>query len=103
MIGKYLSVFLVSMVPLVELRLAVPIAIGMGLDYFPSLIVCVLGNMLPVPLIYFFARKEEDETVVEPDDGSDEDKKENTDSEPATQEEVKEETPVAEEVTEETK
>ena len=57
MIGKYLSVFLVSMVPLVELRLAVPIAIGMGLDYFPSLIVCVLGNMLPVPLIYFFARK----------------------------------------------
>ena len=57
MVGKYLSVFLVSMVPLVELRLAVPIAIGMGLDYFPSLIVCVLGNMLPVPLIYFFARK----------------------------------------------
>ena len=51
MIGKYLSVFLVSMVPLVELRLAVPIAIGMGLDYFPPLIVCVLGNMLPVPLI----------------------------------------------------
>ena len=50
MIGKYLSVFLVSMVPLVELRLAVPIAIGMGLDYFPSLIVCVLGNMLPVTL-----------------------------------------------------
>ena len=57
MIGKYLSVFLVSMVPLVELRLAVPIAIGMGLDYFPSLIVCVLGNMLPVPVIYLFARK----------------------------------------------
>ena len=57
MVGKYLSVFLVSMVPLVELRLAVPIAIGMGLDYFPSLIVCVLGNMLPVPIIYFFARK----------------------------------------------
>ena len=41
MIGKYLSVFLVSMVPLVELRLAVPIAIGMGLDYFrPSSCAC---------------------------------------------------------------
>ena len=57
MLLKYLTCFFISMVPLVELRLAVPIAIGMGLDYFPSLIVCVLGNMLPVPLIYFFARK----------------------------------------------
>ena len=49
-----------------------------------------------------YPRKEEDETIDEPD-GSDEDKKENADSEPATQEEVNEETPVAEEVTEETK
>jgi len=54
---KYLSIFLVSMVPLIELRGAVPIAVGMELPYLPSLIVCVLGNMLPVPLIYFFARK----------------------------------------------
>ena len=57
MIGKYLSVFLVSMVPLVELRLAVPIAIGMGLDTLPSIAVCAVGNLLPVPIIYFFARK----------------------------------------------
>lgn len=56
MIGKYLTVFFVSMVPLVELRLAVPMAVGMGLPYIPALIVCVLGNMLPVPIIYFFAR-----------------------------------------------
>ena len=55
--GKYLLVFLVSMVPIVELRGAIPIAVGMGLPYIPSLIVCVLGNMLPVPFIYFFARK----------------------------------------------
>lgn len=54
---KYLAVFLISMVPLVELRLAVPFAVGMGLPYIPSLIVSVLGNMLPVPFIYFFARK----------------------------------------------
>ncbi|MCD7858901.1 MAG: small multi-drug export protein [Firmicutes bacterium] len=53
----YLLVFLISMVPLVELRGAIPIAVGMGLDYFPALVVCVLGNMLPVPIIYFFARK----------------------------------------------
>ena len=45
------------MVPIVELRGAIPIAMGMELEYFPSLIICVLGNMLPVPIIYFFARK----------------------------------------------
>ena len=57
MTTKYLLAFLISMVPLVELRLGVPFAVGMGLDYFPALIVCVIGNMLPVPIIYFFARK----------------------------------------------
>ena len=54
---KYLLCFLVSMVPLIELRGGVPIAVGMGLDYWTALIVCVIGNMLPVPVIYFFARK----------------------------------------------
>ena len=58
MLLKYLACFFVSMVPLVELRLAVPIAtVTMGLDYWPSLVVCVIGNLLPVPFIYFFARK----------------------------------------------
>ena len=54
---KYLIVFFVSMVPLVELRLAVPMAVGMGLPAIPSIIVCAIGNMIPVPIIYFFARK----------------------------------------------
>lgn len=54
---KYLWIFLVSMVPLVELRGGIVMAVGMGLDYFTALAVCVLGNMLPVPIIYFFARK----------------------------------------------
>lgn len=54
---KYLLIFLVSMVPIIELRGAIPIAVGMGLPYIPSLIVCVIGNMVPVPFIYFFARK----------------------------------------------
>jgi len=57
MLTKYLIVFFISMVPLIELRLAVPFAVGMELPYWPSLVVCVLGNMLPVPIIYFFARK----------------------------------------------
>ena len=57
MFQKFILCFLVSMVPLIELRGGVPIAVGMGLDYFPALIVCVIGNMLPVPVIYLFARK----------------------------------------------
>ena len=54
---KYLTIFLISMVPLIELRGAIPIALGMDLPFIPSLIVSVIGNMLPVPLIYLFARK----------------------------------------------
>ena len=57
MFKKYLLCFLVSMVPLIELRGGVPIAVGMGLDYFAALVICVIGNMLPVPVIYLFARK----------------------------------------------
>ena len=57
MLKKYLLVFFVSMVPLIELRVAVPMAAGMDLNYWSSLIVCVIGNMLPVPIIYLFARK----------------------------------------------
>ena len=57
MLQKYLMCFLVSMVPLIELRGSMVMAMGMDLDYWTSLVVCVIGNMLPVPVIYFFARK----------------------------------------------
>ena len=57
MLKKYLIAFFISMVPLIELRGGVPYAVLMGLDYWPSLVACVIGNMLPVPIIYFFARK----------------------------------------------
>ena len=57
MLRKYLFCFFVSMVPLIELRGAVPSAVLMELDYWTALVVCVIGNMLPVPLIYCFARK----------------------------------------------
>ncbi|HBA47763.1 MAG TPA: small multidrug export protein [Lachnospiraceae bacterium] len=57
MLKKYLFVFFVSMVPLIELRVAVPIALGMNLPVLPSYIVCIVGNMLPVPIIFLFARK----------------------------------------------
>lgn len=57
MLKKYLTVFLVSMVPLLELRGGVPMAVAMDLPTLPSIVVCALGNMLPVPVIYLFARK----------------------------------------------
>ena len=57
MLNKYIDIFLISMVPLVELRGAIPFAEGFGLPFLPSYIVCIIGNMLPVPIIYLFARK----------------------------------------------
>ena len=57
MFQKYLLIFLVSMVPLIELRGSIVMAVGMDLDYFTALAISVIGNMLPVPIIYFFARK----------------------------------------------
>ena len=54
---QYLIIFFVSMVPIIELRGAMVYAVGYGLPYIPALITCVIGNLLPVPIIYFFARK----------------------------------------------
>ena len=57
--AKYLTIFLVSMVPIIELRGAMVMAMAPGMDIpFPlALLICAIGNMLPVPFIYFFARK----------------------------------------------
>ena len=57
MFGKYLIVFLVSMVPLIELRGAIPYSQMFELPLLQSYIVAIVGNMVPVPIIYFFARK----------------------------------------------
>ena len=59
MLWKILIVLLISMVPLIELRGAIPVAVGMdlGLPEWLILIVAIIGNILPVPIIYFFARK----------------------------------------------
>lgn len=54
---KYLIVFLISMVPLIELRGAIPYAVIYELPIVPSIIVAMVGNMLPVPFIFLFARR----------------------------------------------
>lgn len=58
----YLLVFLISMVPLLELRGAIPYAIGFiengaPLKLWLCYVIAIVGNMLPVPIIFFFARK----------------------------------------------
>ena len=57
MFKKYILVFLISMIPLVEIRGAIPYAVGIGLPKLTSYIVAIIGNMAPVPIIYLFARK----------------------------------------------
>ena len=61
-IFKYLVVFLISMVPVVELRGSMGFALsnefmGEAIPFWIALPLCVVGNMLPVPIIYFFARR----------------------------------------------
>ena len=70
MLKKYLIIFLISMIPLIELRGAIPVALapeaaqvhllglslhGLELPVLWSYVVCIVGNMLPVPIIYWFA------------------------------------------------
>ncbi len=52
-----LITFIVSMLPVIELRGAIPIGVGLGLGTFEALIISVIGNMLPVPFIIIFIRK----------------------------------------------
>ena len=57
MLKKYLWIFLISMIPLIELRGAIPVSQALELPLLPSYIICIIGNMIPVPIIYLFARK----------------------------------------------
>ena len=58
MLKKYVIVFLISMVPIVELRGAIPIGVGAyNLPVLTTFIICIIGNMIPVPFIFLFARK----------------------------------------------
>lgn len=57
MLLKLFLVILVAMFPLVELRGAIPIAAGMNLPVFLSLLAAMLGNMIPMPFIFTFGRE----------------------------------------------
>lgn len=55
--GKIVTTFAISMVPVIELRGAIPIAVGNGLDYWLAIVVAIIGNLVPVPFIILFIRK----------------------------------------------
>ena len=55
--NAYIITFLIAMVPIVELRGAIPVGVVYGLDPIQACIIAMIGNMVPVPIIYLFARK----------------------------------------------
>ena len=56
MVGKWATTFLLSMVPVIELRGGLPYGVSLGLSYPEALIAAILGNMLPVPFIILYIR-----------------------------------------------
>ena len=57
MIKNCLWVFFISMVPIVELRGAIPVGFALELPFWLNFVICVIGNFLPVPFILLFIRK----------------------------------------------
>ena len=55
-VGKYLATFIISMIPVIELRGAIPIGVGLGLTHIEAMAISIIGNMLPVPFIILFIR-----------------------------------------------
>ncbi len=57
MLKKFLFIFIMSMVPIIELRGAIPFAVGFNIPLWQAYVTCIIGNMVPVPIIFLFARK----------------------------------------------
>ncbi|MEE1329752.1 MAG: small multi-drug export protein [Acutalibacteraceae bacterium] len=56
-LGKIITTFLISMVPVIELRGAIPIGVGRGLPFWVAVLVSIIGNLIPVPFIIIFIKK----------------------------------------------
>lgn len=55
--GHLLMTFLIAMVPILELRGAIPFAVGNGIGLWPAILISILGNLVPVPFIILFIRR----------------------------------------------
>ncbi len=56
-LGQIIMTFLISMVPIIELRGALPVATGAGLEWYIALPVAIIGNIIPAPFIIIFIKK----------------------------------------------
>lgn len=56
-VGKIVASGFISMLPLVELRGGIPIAVGLGLEPLTAIVTCVIANIIPIPFIILFIRK----------------------------------------------
>lgn len=57
LLGKIMTTFAISMVPILELRGAIPIGVAHGLNIWTAIAVSILGNLVPVPFIIIFIKK----------------------------------------------
>ncbi len=57
MITRFLYVFLISMVPVIELRGAIPVGVGLGLPFYAVFLTALVGNLVPVPFLILFTRR----------------------------------------------
>ncbi len=55
-VGRELCVFFCSMIPIIELRGAIPMGFAFGMPWWQSYFLSVVGNMLPVPFILLFIK-----------------------------------------------
>lgn len=55
--GEFIFTFLVSMIPIVELRGGIPFGVALGLPYPVAFVAAVLGNILPAPFIIVYIRR----------------------------------------------
>lgn len=56
-VPREIAVLIISMIPLIELRGAVPVGVGLMLPTWKVMLIAIIGNMIPVPIIFLFARK----------------------------------------------
>lgn len=56
-VGRLLQTFLISTVPVLELRAGIPYGVSLGLDYHRAALAAILGNLFPVPIIILFVRQ----------------------------------------------
>ncbi len=57
LVSETLWTFFISMLPVVELRAALPYALAHDIHVVVAAVICVIGNMLPIPFILLFVRR----------------------------------------------